>query len=158
MSDIEGNDVFTEEEGSKGECSAVADDVVEGGAPLCVYAHHEGCGEVDEAEDKKGTEADGLYIPKGFVRVLDAHHEVEYGGYAGKEYAARKPFAVHHEEETEIDECSARLTLPDDERHGEEYEGRDEEEVTQAVHAEVAGTHKLGYAECSAELGELSRL
>ena len=92
------------------------------------------------------------------VGIADAQHEVEHGADACEEDEAGHPLAVEHEEEGEIDQRGAGLALQDDEQHGHEDEGADNERVLPRLEHEAVDVHALGQGQGGGKLGKLGGL
>ena len=85
----------------------------------------------------------GVLIPHHHVFVLDAYNEIDDHSHAGEKEAARHALTIKHEEEGRIDECRARLTLTDYEKHGYDDDEARSEEVFPLMYVEAIGAHVL---------------
>lgn len=113
--------------------------------------------EQDEGQHQELAQRRGR-IGQHDVGIADAQHEVEHGADACEEDEAGHPLAVEHEEEGEIDQRGAGLALQDDEQHGHEDEGADNERVLPRLEHEAVDVHALGQGQGGGKLGKLGGL
>ena len=155
--DIERDDILGEEQEHDGDPQHKSQDIERLGLVGTIDAHQGGREQLDEEKHDKLALRGGR-VPQHLLLVAYAHDKIHHHSHPGEEDAPRHALPVEHEEESQVDQCRARLLLHDDEPHGQEHDGTREREIAHTMDIEPISAHELADGKGSGELGKLGRL